>query len=250
MNSTNPNFIFDQFNKTVTFTNLFDISNTSLWREINNIRNDIFEGFTNIISIIAKTIDALNNINVTNNYPTLVISNISSGYRRIIYKEFDNFGIKYHKVIKNTINNVDNVDILININNIWTIEDFTLNIYSITFPNTRFQSSDDIYNFYSSITILNITPERKIIVSLYDYIKYRKFFFPLSPAHILSNQLFLHSFNSFPRTLAQIESNQSNQSNQSNDKIKFEISDLIFDIKDKLSDKEFKFILEKLQQIH
>ena len=199
---------------------------------------DIFYNHSNIAINMCNIIDAEVNGTGANNITHIKFINLGTEKRHIVYKELSNLNISFVKVpAPNNINNI-----VIDISAIWSINNYR--IRPIPPYVTNYQP---FINFNTYIT--NQYPQTNlplIVVSMRDYLYNIRL---MTTVHYTSNQTMRQTtqqtYSAFqvrppvttppPLPITMI--------------IKLEIADLIFDIKEKITDCEYKDILEKLATI-
>ena len=200
---------------------------------------DIFYNYSNIAINMCNIIDAeLNLSTINNNITHIKFINLGTEKRHIVYKELSNLNIRFVKVpAPNNINNI-----VIDISAIWSINNYR--IRPIPPYVTNYQP---FINFNTYIT--NQYPQTNlplIVVSMRDYLYYIRL---MTTVQQTSNQ-------TMRQTTQQTYSTSQVRPPVTTPPplpitmiIKLEIADLIFDIKEKITDCEYKDILEKLATI-
>ena len=253
-------FQFNLSEHNINWTNFTDLYNIQFLKDTVSYPNQFF-GYSNLIKIISNQINHFlnNNNNVGINYQFLNISNLNDEYTKLFCSQLNIFGIKYDKIVQ--LNNI--YCISIDFKDIWSIDDYTLNINQIVFPTILFENPTQLYNFYSSFTILHRNSQRKLIVSLNDYIKFRRFIFPSIDIYRLYN----HSQTPYPLiSYSDIlnfgENIQFDSDNVSNDNPKSQnnynmnfkhtskLANIIFDIKEKITDSEYLELMDTISLIN
>ena len=195
---------------------------------------DIFYNYSNIAINMCNIIDAeLNLSTINNNITHIKFINLCSQKRHIVYRELSNLNIGFVKVpAPNNINNI-----VIDISAIWSINNYR--IRPIPPYVTNYQPFIDFNNYImASFPNANLP---YIVVSMHDYLKHLKLLTNIQYVHNQSIRTPLPTYSAFqirpppPLPITMI--------------IKLEIADLIFDIKEKITDCEYKDILEKLATI-
>ena len=209
-------------NFTETYPNYDNNGNVNLWRDpITDGPNNIFYNCSYLIRELCIIID--NRYRINNNC-ILIFKNLSYSQRKDFYIELTEFGIKFNKS-RNLVNNIIVTDIHIPTLNVWSITDYRISTSRVyNFNPTVFN------NFYNTLwvgsTILN---NGCIIVSMPDYIKFRK---------ILKNAIMAFYDRTIPTTIT-----------HNNNKLKYKLSDMIFDNKEKLPDSVYKDFMETIFKI-
>lgn len=214
------------------FTSIYQI-NTDNWRQIIDDTRNYFYGFSYLVQYLFQIIDFRINFS-SGKFQFLIIKDLSSNLRKDIYIELTNLQIdftKKHYYIFGDIDCDSYVDICIPITNIWTITDFRKihNHYLYSYKKDIF---DEFYHKLKPLFILNCA----IIVSMVDFIQFKKIF----------NDI-VFSYNNQNNTLYYVDDSNDETSNNN---IKHQLSDMIFDIKHKITDLQFKQILESISNIH
>lgn len=189
-----------------------------------NYNSDVYKDVPNVIKTFIEVVN-----NIINNNPYYIIISIdglNTQQRHILYINLSEFNITWWK---NTLTK----SICININNIWKIpERFTNNNFPVYIRSI--QSNITLYNSFYDRVPYNTNPylPRWYIVSSNNFVRHRRMLdICIIRYHShLSNNIIITNINPF--------------TNNSNNKI--ELSNLIFDIKLKLTDQEYKTIMEKI----
>lgn len=218
------NYIIDDFAE--TFERECNLHMQSCRNIVQN-RNSIFYSFSYLIQHLFSIIETLIPCE------TFTIKGLTVPQRRNFYVELSEVGIRFtkHKYVDNNNNNC--TDICIPTSDLWTVPDFR-----ITPEIAYYQHKINLFNtFYSRVdnlipTIIN----GNITVSLEHFLEFKRIF---SDAITSYNQILYNNH---------INSMQ-NQQSYTNNQIKHDLADLIFDIKDDLSDNMYKKILEKISEI-
>ena len=197
--------------------------------------NSIFHSFSYLILHLFTLIDSFYN------YSTLTFKGLPPDVINSFYQELYKVGINF--TINRYYNDIQNecTDIVINTFNIWSIPDFR-----ITPQLQIYQTAFNIFNaFYSSIDNLSSTYHtnynRYIIVTMPDFIKFKRIYRHAYNSITINNDNIINNIVNLP--------NQPPSIIQSNNDIKHQLADLIFDIKNDLSDAMYKDILEKIALI-
>jgi hypothetical protein len=222
---------------------------------------DIFYNYSNIAINMCNIIDEeLNLSTINNNITHIKFINLSSQKRHIVYRELSNLNIRFVKVpAPNNINNPQHPNIVIDISAIWSINNYRI----IPFPYhvAHYQPFID-FNTH----IMNQYPQTNlplIVVTMDDYLKHIRL---LTNIQYIPYQTTQTTYSAFQiRPPVTIPPPLPTQNTYSAFQIrppvttppplpitmviKLEIADLIFDIKEKITDCEYKDILEKLATI-
>ena len=196
--------------------------NVNLWRDTIQDRNSIFFNCSYLIRELCIIIETYYRIN--NNY-ILIFKNLSYSQRKDFYIELTEFGIKFNNSRHLDNNNIIVTDIHIPTLNVWSITDYRISTSRV------YNFNPSVFNnFYTTLwvgsTILN---NGCIIVSMSDYIKFRK---------ILKNAIMAFYNRTMPTTVT-----------HNNNKLKHKLSDMIFDNKEKLTDSVYKDFMETISKI-
>jgi len=217
-------YTINDFTETYTNnTNNTNNSNVNLWRDTIQDRNSIFFNCSYLIRELCIIIDTYYRIN--NNY-ILIFKNLSYSQRKDFYIELTEFEIKFNKSrhLDNN-NNIIVTDIHIPTLNVWSIPD-----HRISTPRVYNFNPDVFNNFYNTLSVgFNVLNNDCIIVSMQDYIKFRK---------IWNNAITAFYDITFPTTIT-----------HNNNKLKHKLSDMIFDNKEKLTDSVYKDFMETICKI-
>lgn len=212
-------------NFTETYPNDDNNGNVNLWRDPITDRTSIFFNCSYLIRELCIIIDTYYRLS---NNCILIFKNLRYSQRKDFYIELTEFGIKFNKsrnLDNNNNNNIIVTDIHIPTLNVWSITDYRISTSRVyNFNPTVFN------NFYTTLwvgsTILN---NGCIIVSMSDYIKFRK---------ILKNAIMAFYNRTMPTTVT-----------HNNNKLKHKLSDMIFDNKEKLTDSVYKDFMETISKI-
>lgn len=258
-------FQFNLLEHNINWTNFTDLYNIQFLKDTVSYPNDFF-GYSNLIKIVSNQINHFLNNNNANgiNYQFLTFINLNEEYTKLFCSQLNIFGIKYDKIVQR----FNLYSISIDFKDIWSIEDYTLQINNIIFPTILFDNPTQLYNFYSSFTILHRNSERKLIVSLNDYIKFRRYLFPTIDIYFLYNNfttpypLLSHSdilnfednihvdYDSDNHSDNHSDNLKSQKKNNPNFKHTSKLANLIFDIKEKISDAEYLELMDTISLIN
>ncbi len=213
---------------TFHYTNLVNdigTDNLTYWQStpINN-NSGVYKDVPNVIKSFIEVVN-----NIINIHSTLSIDGLNTEQRHILYINLSEFNITWWK---NTLTK----SICININNIWKIpERFTNNNFPAYIRSL--QSNITLYNSFYDRVPYNTNPNlpRWYIVSSNNFVRHRRMLdICINRYHLhLSNNIIITNINPF-----------NNINPFTNNKI--ELSNLIFDIKHKLTDHEYQIIMEKI----
>lgn len=250
-------FQFNLLEHNINWTNFTDLYNIQFLKDTVSYPDDFF-GYSNLIKIVSNQINHFLNNNIDINYQFITFINLNDEYTKLFCSQLNIFGIKYDKIVQR----FNLYSISIDFKDIWSIEDYTLQINNIIFPTILFENSTQLYNFYTSFTILHRNSERKLIVSLNDYIKFRRYLFPTidiyylynnytTPYPLLSHSDILNfedniSYNSDYET----ENLKSQKKNNPNFKHTSKLANLIFDIKEKITDAQYLELMDTISLIN
>lgn len=198
-------------------------------RNIVQDSSSIFYTFSYLIQHLFSLINS-----VTPLFQTFIIKGLTVSQRRHFYIELSKIGINFTKTRYFDNNNNNCTDIQISIDG-WSVPD-----YRITPELAIYQHRINIFNiFYSSIdtSFIRTAPNGNIIVSLENFLKFKRIFTEAVSSYNM------YRYNNYYNNII-YTSNQL-----SNNNIKHQLADLIFDIKDNLSDLMYKEILEKIALI-
>ena len=216
-------------------------------RDIIQDSNSIFYTFSYLIKHLFTMID--NDFH----FETLIIKGLTVPQRRDFYVELSKIGINFTK--NRYLDDYHNqcTDICISTIDIWSVPD-----YRTTPELAIYQHHINIFNaFYSRIDNLFTTrtaANGNIIVSLENFLKFkRKFALAVTSYNQHYNNIHNYIINNIVYIPNQPSATTVTQRQQcqpsSNTKIKHQLADLIFDIKDNLTDAMYKEILEKIALI-
>ena len=211
-------------------------------RQIVEDTSSIFHSFSFLIQHLFCLIDS------SIHCQTFTIKDLTIPQRRDFYVELSEIGINYTKNRYLDDNRNVCTDIVIYTSDLWSIPDFR-----ITPDISIYQYSINIFDsFYMSLENSIIIPNNgNITVSLQDYLKFKKIF--ADSINSYNQQTFFNNNNNNENY--NVDTDNVNQhccssSVSSNYKIKHELADFIFDIKDDITDAMYKQILEKIAQIN
>lgn len=211
------------------FVSLFESKfnlNHQYWYNIIEDNHDSFYDFNLLTKFLLTQIDSC-----INQFDHFVIKSLTDGLYADVFHILDELDINYHKIEWLEDNNDINVYIIIPTLNIWTICDFRTNpdhyIYRI--------KKNNFDTFYNNLSFQNINKSYNIIVSLQEYIYFKKI---LLETFSLYNSI-IDYFDDFDHEPHIINSN-----------IKIELSNIIFDIKHELSDLDYKKLLDLISKIY
>jgi len=175
---------------------------------------------------------------------TFTIKNLTIAQRRDFYIELTEIGIYYTKNRYLDDNRNYCTDICIHTTNIWSVPDYRTNPelaiyqYGINVFNTYYSRIETLLSTYTA-------PNSNIIVSLENFLEFKI---------ILADIITSYNYNiQYIINLTNVLTNSNNTNTKppvsSNIKIKYQLADLIFDIKDNLSDGVYKELLENIALI-
>jgi hypothetical protein len=225
-------------------TSLIDLNNIALhlcqWRNVQTREPDnLFFNRSNIFIVLCNIIETLkrnNVIGVTSAKYIIRFVNLNIAQRNCLYEELYKLNIPFTK-LHTSFDNLG--DVIIDIFNTWTIKKFT------SLPSWM-STNQTIENFYNNTTYLysdNYDYNGNIIqVSLTNYLKYCKL---ISQERIQRN----NNTRIQRSTHIRVDDFIIINNRQTNLVVKLEIANLLFDIKEKITDGEYKDILEKLATI-
>jgi hypothetical protein len=207
------------------YSNVNDNTPVNRWRELILDNSCVFLKCSYLIREICIIIDSHYR---GNNNCTIIFKNITYLQRKDFYIELTDFGIKFNKYKYLDTDGSFITDIYIQTLNIWSIADYRIN------PSRIYNFNPNAFNrFYYSLWSGSTTlAGGNIIVSMQDYIKFRIIFKNI--------------------TISFYDNNNSNSFRNltfNNHKIKHELSDMIFDIKEIFTDAVYKEIMEKISEI-
>ena len=217
------------------------------WDALVDNTDDIFCDFSYVDRTIATIIN--NHVGRTDN---VCIKGLNNYQRHKFYK---GLSLDIHFTKERQVPN--QCDIIIHLTSteqpLWTIPSYSEYNRLYCHPEILDDPSapENPRTFYQRI---NLTPgaltessQLRIVVTLQDYIRFEKlsrwyWIIRRQHVHILNNRNWLHPHHTTQITYqARLRSPMVNNRN-----IRLELSDMIFDIKDKISDAEFKVIMDKM----
>lgn len=226
------------------------------WRDIVEDSYSIFHSFSYLIQHLLSLID--NDFH----FQTFIIKGLTVLQRRDFYVELSEIGIHFTKNRYLNYNRNMCTDICISTANVWSVPD-----YRTTPELAIYQHHINVFNtFYSRVDNLLITrtdANGNIIVSLENFLKFKRIFADalssynqrryinynnINNNYIINNIVYMPNQPSSTTTSA-IQRQHCRSCVSSNNKIKHQLADLIFDIKDDLTDCMYKEILEKIALI-
>ena len=187
--------------------------------------NDIFNG----LCVFEKFL--INKINYYKNtiYYQIKLINLNKCYRHLIYLFLSKWNVEWFKkyISLNSITEIK-TNIIVDVNDsLWTARRYN-NLYSPYLEQFWIQT-----NIVSSFIMRDYENDppfyNKCRISFNDYVLYHKIIIEPISSISLSNKIF--EYNNF------------------NKKIKYEIAELLFESKEKLTDNEFKTLIEKISEI-
>jgi len=211
-----------------TFENDTGLPITSLCQIVQD-SNSIFNGFSYFIQHLLTLIDSITHCQL------LIIKGLTVDQRRDFYVELSKIRILFYKHRYLDNNSYCCTDITISIVDIWSFHD-----YRTTPDNPIYRYSINIFNeFYSDVdNSLNVIthPNSNISIALQNFIKFKRIYD--DALAVYNNRRYYYYTNT-----------NTNSNYLLNAKIKHQLADLIFDIKDDLTDAMYKDILEKIALI-
>lgn len=211
-------------------------------RDIIEDSNDIFHGFSYLIKHLLSLIDSAIPCK------SFTIKYLTALERKDFFVELSKIGIHFTKNSYFGDHHNLCIDICIYTTDIWSIPD-----YRNTPELTIYQHNIDVFNaFYSHISRFElysgINSNGYIIVSMVIYLKFKTIFADALTSYnnIINNIQYIHNQ---PSSSVNTLTNATTLSLSSNSKIKHKLADLIFDIKNNLTDATYKEIIEKIALI-
>ena len=200
-------------------------------KKIDN-NNDIFNNFSYLIRHLFTLIDQR-----PRNHYLFLLKGLSSPQRKDLYRELYYFDFLYFLSKRRYIhNNTPCVDIIFDVSSLWNIVDFR-NTQSPIYINSRINFDTFYNNIYYTIDTSN-----RLVVSLQDFLKFKRLITNAETYYLnFSSINLLASVALYPQQMLNTHSQNYN--------IKHELADLVFDIKDKFTDLEYKQILDKIAEI-
>lgn len=232
--------------------------NMTEWCDIVEDSNSIFYSFSYLIEHLFSLIDT-----VKRNYPcqTFTIKGLTVLQRKDFYVELSKIGIQFTKYKYLDDNRNHCTDICISTVDIWSVPDLR------TTPELAiYQHRINVFNtFYSRIEnslTTRIIANGNIIVSLSNFLKFKRIFADtvssynryrynnINNNYIINNIVYMPNQHTVANSYTTYPIHPQYQPCvSSNTKIKHQLADLIFDIKDHLTDAMYKDILEKITLI-
>lgn len=235
--------------------------NMASCRNIIQDSNDIFRTFSYLIKHLFTLLNYPMLFSyIERNYDSLTIKGLTVSQRRDFYIELSQIGIHYTKNRYLDDNNNHCTDICISIPNIWSVPD-----YRTTPELAIYQHHINVFNeFYSRVERFQInrgtTTDGNIIVSMANFLDFKRIFADAVNSYnrqrynynninnyIINNIVYMP--NQPSATTATTQRTLGQPCVSSNTKIKHQLADLIFHIKDHLTDAMYKEILEKIALI-
>ena len=225
-------------------TSLVDLNNIALhlcqWRNVQTREPDnLFFNRSNIFIVLCNIIETQRRNNIIDVDPAkyiIMFVNLNRAQRNCLYEELYKLNIPFTKLHTSFDNSTD---VIIDIFDIWIIKCFT------SLPSWM-SNNETLENFYNN----NINQQYHdynngniIHISLTDYLKYCKL---ISQARIQRNDNYTRIERS---THIRVDDFVIINNRQINLAVKLELANLLFDIKEKITDCEYKDILEKLATI-
>lgn len=220
-------------------------------RDIVEDSHSIFHSFSYLIEHLFSLIDSAIPCQ------TFIIKGLTVPQRHDFYVELSEIGIHYTKNRYLDDDNNHCTDICISITNIWSVPDYRTN------PELAiYLHHINVFNaFYSRVERFEInrgtTTDGNIIVSMENFLKFKRIFTDALSSYnhnryINYNNIINNNNIVYTQTLRHITTPISSNCQpcvSQNTKIKHQLADLIFDIKDDLTDAMYKEILEKIALI-
>lgn len=227
-------------NSTRLFVNLndtnFNLSSTD-WNSTVTNTNDIFYMQPTIYKIICELFNWSSWSGIKTH---AIFTHLNQYQRHIVYKT-----LSYFKFTWNKSNDAYGKTIWVEIKDCWNIPSTILS-HIIRSPTKR----NSLQNLYRSLTLISHLPNGNIIVTMDDFVKY----------HIINNKYYNDTGSNYTvinsRNLDITYTDNSIIDNFITDNSitdyttkKLQLSDMIFDIKDDITDLMFKTIMDKLAEL-
>jgi hypothetical protein len=222
-------------------------------RNIIQDSNDIFRTFSYLIKHLFTLINSYT-------CEIFIVKALTVPQRRDFYIELSQIGIHYTKNRYLDDNNNQCTDICISTTDIWSVPDYR------TEPELAiYQHRINVFNgFYSRLNNLGTTANGNIIVSMENFLDFKRIladavssynqrlyinYNNINNNYIINNIINIPNQPSDTTATATTQRTHFQPNVSSNTKIKHQLADLIFDIKDDLTDAMYKEILEKIALI-
>lgn len=199
------------------------------WTSCITDQNDIFYYEPKIFKIIC------NILNENRNFTTIVFSNLNTRQRHHVYRTLSYFNFPWTKSVdSNGVNSI-----WADIQNCWVIPLQPI-WHTIRSPTKKIA----LENLYNNITNRTLAPNGDICVTMDDFVKY----------YIINNKYYGDYNYNTDTTHSSTEQPPSNINinvvrRDDNITKKLQLCDMIFDIKDDITDLMFKTIMEKLAEL-
>lgn len=223
-------------------------------RDIVEDSHSIFHSFSYLIEHLFSLIDSAIPCQ------TFIIKRLTVPQRRDFYVELSEIGIHFTKNRYLDDNRNQCTDICISTANLWSVPD-----YRTTPELAIYQHHINVFNtFYSRVDNLlttRIGSNGNIMVSLENFLKFKRIFADALSSYNHNHYINYNNINTYiinnivyvpnqpSSTTSDIQRQHCRPCVSSNNKIKHQLADLIFDIKDDLTDCMYKEILEKVALI-
>lgn len=224
-------------------------------RDIIQHSNSIFQGFSYLIQHLFSLIDSAIPCQI------FTVKGLTISQRGDFYIELSQMSIHFTKNRYIDDNNNHCTDIRITTADLWSVPDFRINQEF-----TIYRLNINVFNqFYASLDnyglITRTTTYGNIFLSLENFLKFKRIYSSsvnyyrnnrYINRHInynINNVLYIPNQPSSTATITATQPTHCQPYLSTNVKIKHELADLIFDIKDNLTDSMYKEILEKVARI-
>jgi hypothetical protein len=198
--------------------------------------DSVFNSYSSIIELVCNFID--DNIGMNDE---IVLINLSTPQRNQIYRQLGDLGIVFIK------NNHSPKSISVSTHNVWTVP---LILSPHNYPIYWNSISTDFYNQLRDTVTIYDRSTNKMVVTIEQFFEFKKNY------RWSRNQHRLNSYNDstelfgFSDVLVQnTVSHDTFEQETDNMQKKLAISDLLFDIKEKITSGEYKELMEKLADI-
>ena len=222
-------------------------------REIVEDSHSIFHSFSYLIEHLFSLIDSAIPCQ------TFIIKGLTVPQRRDFYVELSEIGIHFTKNRYLDDDHNQCTDICISIANIWSVPDYRT-IPELAIYQYRINVFNAFYTRVDNLVTTRAAANGNIIVSLENFLKFKRIFADalysynhnryinynnINNNYIINNIVYMQNQPAVATTAGQ----RPHCVVSSNTKIKHQLADLIFDIKDDLTDCMYKEILEKIALI-
>ena len=213
--------------------------NVNLWMTYIHDPDSVFNSYSSIIELVCNFID--DNIGMNEE---IVLINLTSPQRNQIYRQLSEIGIRFIK------NNNPPKSISVSTHNVWTVPFIPRHTSPHNYPIYWNSISTDFYNQLRDTVTIYDRSTNNMVVTIEQFFEFKKNDRWSRNQHRLNSYTDSTELFGFSDVLVQnTVSHDTFEQETDNMQKKLDISDLLFDIKEKITSGQYKELMEKLADI-